>query len=228
MVSVSPRSIYSSVRPLQRRLSRLSALSTPNSRPDAPRAISLLPPASLISYHYFLYYQTQIIMSTRTFHSFPLLPKELRDQIWEDCVHTFEPSAQFFSFFSYEHREHELDELSGQAVGCAERFRATIAAPRSRETGEISWSRHNKSAYLIDHGLWTACWESREVIEKRYNRQGRIWGDPLKLSSVSRWPADTLAGSFQENGRLRCFTISPAADLICLKPFNYRTAPLGS
>lgn len=40
-------------------------------------------------------------------------------------------------------------------------------------------------------------------------------------------PADTLAGSFQENGRLRCFTICPSADLICLQPFRYKTAEWG-
>lgn len=113
-------------------------------------------------------------MPTQAFHCFPLLPKELRDQIWEECVQLHIPNAQFFTLFSYEHREEELDELSGQAVACVDRSNATIAAPRSRETGEISWSRHNKSAYLIDHGLWTACWESREVIQKRYNRQRRF------------------------------------------------------
>ncbi|KAI1748480.1 hypothetical protein F4782DRAFT_534312 [Xylaria castorea] len=85
-------------------------------------------------------------MSTLIFHSFPRLPKELRHQVLEDCgAHLFEPGAQFFTFFSYEHREDELDALFGQTVACTRRRYATMATPRSRETGEISWSRHNKT-----------------------------------------------------------------------------------
>ncbi|KAI1191612.1 hypothetical protein F5B17DRAFT_426505 [Nemania serpens] len=172
-------------------------------------------------------------MSTQTFHSFPLLPRELRDMIWEECIHPKVPSAHFFTLYSYDHREHELDELSGHHVSCVERSKATIAAPRSRETGEISWRRHNKSAYLIDHGLWTACRESREMIQRRYSRQGRVWGDPFilrwKLDSAKQaWYADSLPGSFQEDGRLRCFTICPSADLLCLQPFRYTTTDWGA
>ncbi|KAI8947777.1 hypothetical protein F4801DRAFT_582113 [Xylaria longipes] len=166
-------------------------------------------------------------MSTQTFHSFCRLPKELRDQIWEDCVHDFESSAQFFTFYSYEHREDQLEELSGQTVASVTPFYATIAAPRGRETGEISWSRNNKSAYLIDHGLWTACWESREVIQKQYKLQGRVWGTPFSSNYYFRAPATTLAGSFQENGNLRCFVFNPTTDLICLQPYKYRTTEWG-
>ncbi|RSL84896.1 hypothetical protein BHE90_000358 [Fusarium euwallaceae] len=48
----------------------------------------------------------------------------------------------------------------------------TAPAPRARPaastTPEPSWTTNNPSSYLIDGGLWTACKESRAVIEQEY------------------------------------------------------------
>jgi hypothetical protein len=88
-------------------------------------------------------------MAPSVFHQFSRLPVELRLQIWEAaCVG---PPAS--------HRSLQYVNVLNDRV---------VAMPCSwpKPPEQIVTAKVNRSAYLIDGGLWRACKESREVIAK--------------------------------------------------------------
>ncbi|CAJ0547186.1 Ff.00g018130.m01.CDS01 [Fusarium sp. VM40] len=88
-------------------------------------------------------------MAPSVFHQFSRLPAELRFQIWEAaCVG---PLAS--------HR-------SLQYVNVQDKRVAAIPCGWPKAPEQIITTKVNRSAYLIDGGLWRACKESREVIAK--------------------------------------------------------------
>ncbi|KAI0409012.1 hypothetical protein F4802DRAFT_547371 [Xylaria palmicola] len=162
-------------------------------------------------------------MATPTFHCFSRLPPELRLLIWEECAQKPEPGAQFFTIYPREYTSDDMKLLEGKLAdfnGLGPGDAGRLAAPRGHRTGEFSWRRDNKSAYMIDYGLWTACWESRVAMLKLYKAQGRTWLQPgyhRHPSPPHRSCEDTLSGSFREDDRSYYFTINPGRDLLCLQ-----------
>jgi hypothetical protein len=81
--------------------------------------------------------------------------------------------------------------------------------------------------YLADSGLWTACHESRDAMERRFRmaewrpkvtefrRGARTWG----LGRTA--PATTVF--LDKNEQIRQLVFYPNADLIILQPFDYET-----
>ncbi|KAK5654578.1 hypothetical protein OQA88_7207 [Cercophora sp. LCS_1] len=61
-----------------------------------------------------------------------------------------------------------------------------LAAPRPLHTGvassrdptavAVSWTANNPSTYLVDAGLWTACQESKRVMEREHDCYFRLDG----------------------------------------------------
>ncbi|KAK3934570.1 hypothetical protein QBC46DRAFT_324884 [Diplogelasinospora grovesii] len=111
-----------------------------------------------------------------TFHFFPLLPLELREAIWTFAVRPPRPGAHIFRVYSEEEAETMDRQYETDSEGRIRPFPA-VAAPQclprdahftlsARASAPVSWTSHNSSAYLIDSGLWTACKESRLVIER--------------------------------------------------------------
>ncbi|KAK7403110.1 hypothetical protein QQX98_011135 [Neonectria punicea] len=128
-------------------------------------------------------------MSSATFHLFSNLPWELRRQIWEAATR---PTGRHytgihnFSIFNNEYVANKSMTphivLPYKHVEPGKTFVATVI-------GLGDHSTTNRSAYLWDAGLWTACWESREVIMSRlsmsqWNEKRRHLADLYEESLV--------------------------------------------
>jgi len=109
-------------------------------------------------------------MACAVFHHFPMLPWELRDLIWDISIRPDQPGAHFFTVFSpsIEENKKAMEVYSMKsAYGATE-----LAASRcSNGKADRSWTTSNPSTYLIDSGLWTACKESRERMEHRFQTE---------------------------------------------------------
>lgn len=163
-------------------------------------------------------------MEHQGFALFSNLPPELRIQIWESCLQSFEPNAQFFTIINCNESiepaalsKHLM--VSGPCEGIA------VAAPRSRSTGRRSWTEGNMSAYLADHGLWTACWESRLVMLKHYKASRPDGNGTTRQSSgvENKIIPTPLTESFVSNTERQYFSFNPTNDLICLQTLNFET-----
>lgn len=86
------------------------------------------------------------------FHYFPLLPKELRDVIWEYAALPFTPGIHFFQL--------KTDCLFN---GRAWETRCHLKVPD--RFSAFHRRGDNLSAYLDDVGVWDACCESRQLLE---------------------------------------------------------------
>lgn len=116
--------------------------------------------------------------------------------------------------------------------GMWSRYRLSVT---ERKSGSIRWiddgSRaflhHNPSMYLTDGGLWTACKESRRVMEQRFKttewsaiREERRH-NRRQLANIDMMPA---TGYFvAENSERRYFTVFPHHDLFCLQPQSLKS-----
>ncbi|KAK1763741.1 hypothetical protein QBC33DRAFT_549069 [Phialemonium atrogriseum] len=102
-----------------------------------------------------------------------------------------------------------------------------LAAPRCSESDRqaLSWTTSNPSAYLIDSGLWTACKELRERMERRFDTEGwRRRIIPYRETPFEKELPDAPAtATFTSSGERRCFTTYPKSDLFCLQPFDFDT-----
>lgn len=88
-----------------------------------------------------------------------------------------------------------------------------------------SWLRGNPSAYLIDSGLWSACRESRRIIDKAFRRPEHHGHDTSWNSSTSdtdkssnglfALPAITSFATREGNVR-RFLTVKPGQNLFIL------------
>ncbi|KAK7416730.1 hypothetical protein QQX98_005056 [Neonectria punicea] len=165
-------------------------------------------------------------MATSTFHHFPELPRELRDLIWAHAVRPARPGAHFFTLFDAKNKA-EARRLHEHAVLRDDPKWCNLAAPRCNELEPRtpSWTASNPSAYLIDGGLWTACKESREVMEKHFDTVA--WRQKccayLDVWFTKDRPNAPATGAFTSNGNTQYFTMYPKTDLFCLQPHDVDT-----
>ncbi|KAH6887499.1 hypothetical protein B0T10DRAFT_574542 [Thelonectria olida] len=101
-------------------------------------------------------------MPYTAFRLFSSLPSELRLTIWQYAVrpiHGGRGGIQNFSIFYNNHVMDEGSEALHRRLPCwgTEGLRYYTAAVSTAKAT-------NRSAYLWDAGLWTACWESRMVM----------------------------------------------------------------
>ncbi|PNP74233.1 hypothetical protein FNYG_12282 [Fusarium nygamai] len=106
------------------------------------------------------------------FKRFSELPRELRDQIWSMAIRDDRPGVHIFGQYDKTKRYRSGSRFlrSGDVVS------GTWAAPSWRryfENLNEDRSDENISTYLIDGGLWTACRESRLIMEKRFEQSKR-------------------------------------------------------
>ncbi|KAH7174042.1 uncharacterized protein B0J16DRAFT_389925 [Fusarium flagelliforme] len=161
-------------------------------------------------------------MDTSSFHKFPQLPTELRLQIWEAaCSHVL--TTTYYCGLQY------VDIYHRQAI-----------VPK-----QVSFEKQNRSAYMLDSGLWKACKESKEVIAKhtylnknvvireqsldelaqstrRTKRSGRpsekYTADWLKPQALAR-ECPVLIRSREDE---ECFLfVHPDVDVFCIKVDNW-------
>ena len=167
-------------------------------------------------------------MASRTFHPFSKLPKELRDAIWALAIRSKRPSAHSFTVFDSSN-DAEWSLLSQYSIRHPLVRRYSLAAPQSHTSDDhhqqFSWVRGNRSAYLIDSGLWTACMESRDAIERRFKvAEWDLKRQDMRLPNLRKNLPDAPATAlFTSNGEwLYCLT-HPKSDLFLLRPFNAET-----
>lgn len=135
------------------------------------------------------------------FHYFPLLPKELRDVIWEYAAL---PSAPGIHFFQLETVLDWREELNRTEAVC--RFGIS---PNSGFVDGLGFGS-NASSYFNDLAVWDACCESRQRLENLRLR-GRIGQGDGPLTVVpgllleDLLPYETLAGwNGTSSGRCHC------------------------
>ncbi|KAI1034285.1 hypothetical protein LB503_012466 [Fusarium chuoi] len=107
-----------------------------------------------------------------SFTRFAELPKELRDQIWSMAIRDDRPGVHIFG--KYDKTMGNTSE--SRFLRHHDILSQTWAAPSWRRYFENlngDRSDENISTYLIDGGLWTACHESRLIMEKRFELSKR-------------------------------------------------------
>ncbi len=178
-------------------------------------------------------------MEDRTFHPFPRQPKELRDVIWALAIRPDGPSAHFFTVFDCA-KDAEWSVLSQYSIRHPYRRKCVLAAPARRTSDhhsqkeeqqqqqeqQFSWVQGNRSGYLIDSGLWTACRESRAAVERRFKVADWDIKREELLHRRGDWtfPDAPATVSFTSNGEWQCCLTHPRTDLFFLQPFNVETA----
>ncbi|KAL6884766.1 hypothetical protein GGI43DRAFT_432476 [Trichoderma evansii] len=165
------------------------------------------------------------------FHQFGKLPTELRLQVWRHALQPISPTRLKAHFFSVTNYREDGDMLKNLRVQCNlgsdchidHGCRFCLAAPKFGSSH--SWTSNNPSAYLWDFGMWSACYESRQVIEKHYKIE--YWTAKVRQGRTSIFvdhPADTCVPLIHpRTGGDWCFPIHPYQDLVCLQPFNITT-----
>jgi hypothetical protein len=163
---------------------------------------------------------------TTTFDRFSDLPRELRDQIWSFAIRMARPGVHIFRLYnSYRDDYAGAHDLVTSTCCCFKGHR--LAAPswnRYFDSVDAKCSDRNLSTYLIDGGLWTACKESRILMEKHfqssewdYRRKHRhkyLFGKETEL--LMDIPATSYFSC--DGGDPHYFTVLPHQDLFVLQP----------
>ncbi|KAH8738169.1 hypothetical protein BGZ61DRAFT_281511, partial [Ilyonectria robusta] len=176
------------------------------------------------------------------FHRFSELPLELREEIWKLTIRPNRPGVHAFSIYSSKEDEDAIDEMNDARIPAAYYPDLRLAAPQlalrsidnpssKRKDTTASWTVNNPSTYLIDGGLWTACKESRLIMERHFctqewnairNHSFQSFRDAQRQESV---PA---MGCFNEkDAGDHYFTVFPNQDLFFLQPYNLNTLDWG-
>ncbi|KAG5820886.1 hypothetical protein H9Q74_000439 [Fusarium xylarioides] len=111
-----------------------------------------------------------------SFERFAELPKELRDQIWSFAGRDDRPGVHIFG----QHDKTKKNTSESRFLRYDDRTSESWAAPSWRryyENFNEDRSDENISTYLIDGGLWTACHESRLIMERRFEQSKRRHDD---------------------------------------------------
>ncbi|KAL7793956.1 hypothetical protein V8C43DRAFT_37551 [Trichoderma afarasin] len=151
------------------------------------------------------------------------LPSEVRFIIWKYALRPLSyefPAVHFFSLVNNREDGNEAASISTLCEGAGNQHCSGyhLAAPKfDSDDGIYSWTKNNSSAYLWDFGLWSACKESRQVIETHYeqNNWNYLWDHSYNQTSV--W---LIAPGNHEKLR---FLLHPKQDLVCLQAFDPST-----
>ncbi|WAO85634.1 2EXR domain-containing protein [Fusarium falciforme] len=163
---------------------------------------------------------------SETFHPFPRLPAELRLAIWKLAVRSGGKTLPGVHFFGIVIPGEDEDVYSLMSQSLIRRkmtgFRDYyVVGPRwmtvsteDRFVGikrePASWTDNNPSTYLIDCGLWLACWESQHVIHHAFD------------GLVQRTPYSQIPWGIKD----RPIAVYPDQDLFCFQPYDWYTFEL--
>ncbi|KAM0457191.1 hypothetical protein ACHAPV_006830 [Trichoderma viride] len=163
------------------------------------------------------------------FHLFASLPAEIRIKIWKHALRPDNPSRPGAQFFSVTNFREDGDALTSLKVQCDLGSRCEynhgetyyLAAPKFGTSH--SWTNNNPSAYLWDFGMWSACAESRAIINDYYKME--YWAAKLledsKDDSFSYPDVDACVPFiFPRSDEDWRFAIRPNRDLVCIQPLN--------
>lgn len=177
---------------------------------------------------------SSLLVNMAEFHRFTLLPRELRDQIWDHALRHNTPGVHFFST----HAPSRIDpaavedsmvvkpfEYQGRPAATPHRGILTLSAPRHRCDGERSWSSRNDSTYMVDSGMWTACRESRDRMLRHFKPQETshyatfTHKEIRRLFTLTRKTSTTMKIQ-RDNGETQYITVNPSKDLVCFQPLK--------
>lgn len=164
-----------------------------------------------------------------TFHRFVYLPWDIREQIWKFALRPSLPGVHTFKL--YKPNSGNGTDENIDIIACHTRQGSLrLAAPDREEkspTGnhntEITQNQGNHSTYLIDGGLWTACKESRHVIQRHFGFPK--WRslhdeDPERFRHEAVRKLDMPAIGYFAGKDPYFFTVLPNRDLFILQPQN--------
>ncbi|RSL41833.1 hypothetical protein CEP54_015697 [Fusarium duplospermum] len=135
------------------------------------------------------------------FHQFGDLPWELRDQIWNLAVRPACPGVHVFKLYNHKEAE-DLEKMRHMVLDKDDAHVAhQLIIPDSDES--------DISTYLIDGGLWTACKESRHVMERRFIPNQKPEYKQLRLEE----DASATGYFIGHHGVPHYFTVLPHHDL---------------
>lgn len=159
---------------------------------------------------------------TTTFHPFPLLPPELRLEIWRLAIRDTDVAGVNFVELDWHHTYSDRNSL--QPTGCYNPDPGLIPATCGTERepcGQCDHGDYNtrhrclrksKSSYLFDSGLWDACKESRAVMLGRFRGPKRQL-QPEDEWDEAVWPAHATSAFISKGNSVRHFTMFPGRDL---------------
>ncbi|RSM20146.1 hypothetical protein CDV31_000941 [Fusarium ambrosium] len=166
-------------------------------------------------------------MTHSTFHLFPMLPTELRLDIWELAIRPTNEKHGLHYFTIVEQEEDAQEGLQLQHPYSAWRPQYKAIVP----------TNNNKSVYLWDAGLWMACVKSRDVMMKHFKmhqwdmRRGQgkampIIEPPQLMRHLSQggeftYPAKTIVQQRPQNWQLM---VQPIMDMFCFKSKDWQFA----
>ncbi|KAK6082770.1 hypothetical protein SCUP234_04094 [Seiridium cupressi] len=105
----------------------------------------------------------------REFHYFPLLPKELRDIIWEYAALPFVPGIHFFKLQTILDVADDGNDRTGS--------KCVLSVPVHSGFRDGLGFSSNASSYFNELGAWDACCESRQFLEASRSRRLIAKGD---------------------------------------------------
>ncbi|KAG6003240.1 hypothetical protein E4U43_000945 [Claviceps pusilla] len=186
-----------------------------------------------------------------TFYPFKRLPVDIRLCIWEQALRCADRGGglHYFSVVLEPFSEEEEDEdeeceedeeedshMGSNRRGLFERDSDqghTVLHIGALGAGPLATPQDNKSVYLWDYGLWAACAESRNVIEKYYKRNRQLTPDcrPEWRDYHAEYPIFKTVWAGDQPLRVM---LQPYKDIFCLGYEDLDTAllrasdPLGS
>ncbi|KAI8716788.1 2EXR domain-containing protein [Fusarium sp. LHS14.1] len=164
-------------------------------------------------------------MAPSMFHFFPILPPELRLAIWELAIRPTNEKHGLHHFTIIGQEDHNQEDFGLQHPHSGWRPQHTAIVP----------TNNNKSVYLWDAGLWTACVDSRDVMMNHFRiRQWEIsrrqrelmpainlLKDKLSRGEHFDYSAKTTARRGHEGWEL---IVQPVMDMFCFKSKDWQFA----
>ncbi|KAF6795434.1 hypothetical protein CSOJ01_13405 [Colletotrichum sojae] len=148
-------------------------------------------------------------MAATTFHSFPDLPGELRNQIWDDAANARPANAGGVHRFSIFYTGNIPSQLKNHTAATRENaFDTALGPPSAADAANPDPWNDPQSTYSIDAGLWTACRESRAAMLRRHGNE----------------PSSMTLRVGNSGGEGRYITIDTERDLVLLDIQNVMTA----
>ncbi|KAK0627588.1 hypothetical protein B0T14DRAFT_579741 [Immersiella caudata] len=136
-------------------------------------------------------------MDTPIFHLFHRLPAELRITTWDLAIHPPTPGVNLFTadMSTWRHPANQRKQIPGRTL--------TLPDPTTS----------NPSTYLLDHALWTACFESRARLIRAFrNKPFATYNFPSPNPEIS--PDPDISPSPQ------LLTVLPSQDLFIFQMPN--------
>jgi hypothetical protein len=181
----------------------------------------------------FSYMSTQSVRppSWSHFLLFRNLPGEIRNEIWDSAVRPARPGAHSFSYLdvraagwkkwrdAFAVRDISFSESDWDVAGW-------LGAPAEPCVHKFDWEARNDSMYMHDHGLWTACRDSRAAMLRRFRSE--YWApickgfrDQARASLVVCEPPEApITARFLCAGEHRFLTVLPRSDLFIIRPLD--------